>query len=315
MTQTIPDDSPGTPSPLVVGLGEVLFDCFEDRTVLGGAPLNFAFHAQQLLSLYGGQGAPVSRVGSDGLGKRLLRELTDRNLTTEFIQTDPQLPTGTVQVTLDDQGQPEYEITEGVAWDALESSPEFLQLAKRCDAVCFGTLAQRSPQSRQAIRSFLSAATQALRVLDINLRQNFYDAEIVQESFELAQVVKLNEEELEVVWRLLGLDESAQPSVDAKAFYLAEKFQLNAIVFTRGSAGTLLFAENRRVEGALGTYNPVENADSVGAGDACCAAITSGLLLQWPSEKVVSLANRVGAYVASQTGATPVLPGGIVGGA
>ncbi|MEQ8837476.1 MAG: carbohydrate kinase [Lacipirellulaceae bacterium] len=292
----------------MVGIGEVLFDCFDDRKVLGGAPVNFAFHANQLLRVTGGRGVPVSRVGTDYLGQQLLAELTARGLATDYIQSDPQLATGSVVVTVDSQGQPEYEISQNAAWDALESTPDFLQLAKRCDAVCFGTLAQRSPQSRAAIQEFLAIAENALRVFDLNLRQAFYDVQIIVDGLQRANVVKLNEEELDEVWRLLDFKTAEDQAVDAKVFYLCQQYQLQALALTRGSQGTLLFAENERFVGAPGNYAPVENADSVGAGDACCAAMVVGLLHKRPMEQVLSLANEVGAYVASQSGATPELP-------
>jgi fructokinase len=298
---------------LIVGIGEALFDCIADRTILGGAPINFAVHANQLLQPLGGQVSVVSRIGKDALGRQLLQELAGQRLSLDYLQHDDHFPTGKVQITLDATGQPTYEIAADVAWDHLASTEPMQQLARQCDAVCFGTLAQRSPASRQAIQNFLQAADQALRVFDLNLRQDFFDADIIKRSLQLANVVKLNQAELQETCRLLDLH-----SVDGSgnehelAFTVCRTFELDALALTRGDAGTLLFTRDRCVEGSVGNYPCSDHADSVGAGDGCCAAFTCGLLLDWPLEAVLDLANRVGAYVASQPGATPELPAELI---
>lgn len=278
--------------------------------MLGGAPVNLAVHANQLLQHASCRGAVASAIGSDPLGERLQRELASRGMTTEFLAiTD--LPTGTVQVTVDVAGHPQYEITENVAWDHVEFTDSLAQLARDCSAVCFGTLAQRSPMTRESIQQFLATATNALRVCDVNLRQQFYSAEVIGSSLQAANVVKLNEEELTVIGDLLKLD-SRTLAVDEQVTGLLQRFDLSVMALTRGEAGTVLYSADERVEGEVPSYPRQPQADSVGAGDASCAALIVGLLLEKPLVEIVALANRVGAFVASVQGATPKLPGEIL---
>jgi fructokinase len=296
------------PGPTIVGLGEALFDIFPEHQVVGGAPLNVAVHAQQMLAALGGQGIPASRIGRDELGRRLLAELEPRAIPTSALQVDDQRPTGRVLVTLNGR-EPNYEIVADVAWDALEFTNDWGRLAARCAAVCFGTLAQRSSTSRETIARFLAAAPRAIRMFDVNLRQDFYTADLLRESAHRASVVKLNEQELPVVDRLLGIaaaDADATPDRQAEA--LREHFGLDAVVLTRGAAGTSLYTAAGKTEGEPPRYPPAPGADSVGAGDACSAGILVGMLLKWPPARTVALANSAGAYVASQPGATPELP-------
>ena len=295
----------------MVGLGEALFDCFGERTVLGGAPVNLAVHANQLLQHATCRGVVASARGNDPLGEQLAQQLADRGMTTDYLAVDPALPTGTVQVMVDDQGHPEYEITEGVAWDAMAWTDPLAQLARDCSAVCFGTLAQRSPTSRDTIQRFLSTANQALRVCDVNLRQEFYSAEVLNHSLRVANVVKLNESELTVINDLLQLNQP-HASVDEQVANLRREFALSVVALTRGTEGTVLYTEHERREGEVPRYPSQPAADSVGAGDACCAGLIVGLLLAKPPAEIVVLANRLGAYVASQQGATPSLPAEIL---
>ena len=298
----------------VVGIGEALFDCFPEGALLGGAPVNLAVHADQLLRQVGGLGVVVSAVGQDELGIQLRQELTARQLAVDFLQELPDYPTGSVRVTVDDAGHPEYEITENVAWDHIGQTESISRLAVSCSAVCFGTLAQRSPESRETIQQFLAAAPQAWRVCDLNLRQHFFSAQVIESSFAAANVVKLSEEELSVASDLLNasgllkIDPSGRMDADTRALLLCEEFELEMLAVTRGARGTVLLGRGERAEGEVPTYAPSPRADSVGAGDSCCAAIVTGLLLKWPWDRIVGLANRVGAYVASQQGATPRLP-------
>jgi fructokinase len=290
----------------VVGLGEALFDCFSpQRIVLGGAPVNLAVHAHQLLQSRG-QGVVASSVGKDQLGSQLLAELSQRRMITDYITISSKYPTSTVEVAVNPGGETQYEITQGVAWDHLEFSEPLAKLAETCSAVCFGTLAQRSEQSRETIRRYLDIAKSALKVCDINLRQRFYSAEIIRESLAAADVLKLNDIELPTVRELLG--RQTDTSIDEQASDLLQQFELRLLALTRGESGTVLFTADERVEGSVPTYPPQENADAVGAGDSCCAAIIVGLLLGKSLPEIVILANRVGAFVASQAGATPVLP-------
>ncbi|MEM7317149.1 MAG: PfkB family carbohydrate kinase, partial [Planctomycetota bacterium] len=215
---------------VVVGLGEAVFDRFveHDRTILGGAPLNMAFHAHQILSLFGGHGTVLSRVGRDGLGDQVVSELQSAGLPTGNIQRDANHATGDVVVTVDECNENHYSITPNVAWDHIEFDDSAAELAAICSAVCFGTLAQRSAQSRAAIHEFL-AATDALIICDVNLRQDFYSAETLRSSLTVAGVVKLNEEELKVVSRELNL---AADTENDLASVLLNAFNLELIALT-----------------------------------------------------------------------------------
>jgi fructokinase len=293
----------------IIGLGEALFDVFPDgRQVLGGAPLNAAVHAHQMAALLdgGGRGIPASRIGDDELGRRLVEELTARGVPTLGLQHDRDRPTGQVLVTLHGC-EPSYEIVEDAAWDRIEFSADWSDLARVCDAVCFGTLAQRSPPARGAIERFLDCAPQAIRMFDVNLRQHYFSAELIRGSCTRATVVKLNELELPQVHQLLGLAQGAR-AIDDQAAALREHFGLEAVVLTRGAAGTALYTSGGKTDGDPVRDPPHPEADSVGAGDACAAGILIGMLLGWPAERIVKLANRAGAYVATQPGATPQLP-------
>jgi fructokinase len=298
--------------PLIVGLGEALFDCFPDRTVLGGAPINVAVHAAALMVKGGGGGVPATRVGRDDLGDRFHRELTDRGVPTNYVQRDPRRPTGQVTVSLDSQGNATYRFQPHSAWDAICFNDQLKNLANRCHAVTFGTLAQRERSSRDAIAAFLQAAPQAVRLFDVNLRQNFYSMEVIETSLRLASALKLNNAELDVVSTLLDRSDRSGSSTDKRAHSLCHTFRLDWLALTRGAHGTIVYADGVRYEGPPVTANPTPNADSVGAGDACSAGLLCGTLLEWPIPKTLDLANMMGAYVASQPGATPQLPGEIL---
>lgn len=293
-------------SPIVVGLGEALFDRFGDRSVLGGAPVNFAVHAHQLLAHVGGSAAVVSRVGYDRLGDRLEAELHQWGVSTDYVQRDHTFPTGQVHVTVDDGGHPHYLIEEDVAWDHLQFSPGLATLARSCRAICFGTLGQRSFRSRDTIHAFLSEAQDAIRLCDVNLRQQYFDADVLSSSFGLATAAKLSESELPIVSKLLRLSAADDPA-DTQAWNLLEAFDLSVLAITRGSRGTVIYTLDDRVEQEPARVRIPADADSVGAGDACDAGLVVGLLLGWPLEQVLTLANAMGAYVASRRGATPRL--------
>lgn len=291
--------------PLIIGLGETLFDVYPDGTRrLGGATLNFAVHAHQLQSACGGSGTPVTRTGSDELGREIAGILDSFGVDSRYVQRDPARPTGQVLVTFDPQGSPRYEILEGVAWDAIEFDEAARELAPVCDAVCFGTLAQRDLTSRATIQAFVEAAPQALRLCDINLRQQFFSAPLIRRSLELANAVKLNDEELSVLSRLLDLEGDAGDRITN----LIDDFRLDYLVLTRGERGTAIYTRSMECEGDRVSLNPAPDADAVGAGDACAAAVAVGLMLGHPPAAVATFANRIGAYVASQPGGTPRLP-------
>lgn len=280
---------------IIVGIGEILWDLLPTGKQLGGAPANFAFTASQL----GDCGTVVSRVGDDKDGAEILEKLKDYGLETGEIQIDRKNATGTVKVGLKN-GQPEYEIIESVAWDFLEMNDCLRDLAKKCDAVCFGSLAQRNAIARRTIRQFLGLTqSDALKIFDVNLRQQFFSSEILRESFLLANVVKLNHEELPKICEMFAVKSANETE---KAKNLRDKFDLRLLCLTRGANGSLLVAENE-VSEHYGVK--VEIADTVGAGDAFTAALTHGFLRGWSLGKVNEKANRIGAFVASQTGAMP----------
>jgi len=281
---------------LVVGLGELLWDVLPDARLLGGAPANFAYHA----ALLGDEGVVASRVGDDDLGREAIARLARLGLDTRHVQVDRARPTGTVDVRLDERGRPDFTIAGDVAWDFIEWTPELEELASAADAVCFGTLAQRSPASAGTIRRFLDAAPAgAVRVFDINLRQAFYSAETIAQSLGLARIVKLNDEELPRVAALLGLGAGDEL---ASARAIIEAFGPDLVCVTRGDAGSLLATATGAAE------HPgckVEVADSVGAGDAFTAALVHHYLRGRPLGAMSEAANRMGAWVASSAGATP----------
>ncbi len=295
----------------IVGLGESLFDIFPDRAVLGGAPLNVAYHAHQLCSASGGRGVVASRAGTDDLGRRLLDELRTRGLTTEFVQIDVAHPTGRVDITLR-HGEPTYDFLADVAWDYLEWTPEWRRLSETCDAVVFGTLAQRCPTSRTTVQQFVEAAKQAVRLFDVNLRVTFFDADSLRRGAELATAIKLNEDELPIVLRLLNLaDTSANAESSEGARRLLQAFApfgLRHVVVTHGEQGTELWTREGSTRGQVARFERHPQADNVGAGDACSAGLLWGWLNNWPADQTVTLANRLGAFVASQPGATPAIP-------
>lgn len=286
--------------PIVVGLGEILWDMLPDgHRQMGGAPANFAYHAQAL----GARGVVVSRVGDDDLGREILDRLGDLGLDTQFVDIDPDHPTGTVTVELDDQGKPDFTIHENVAWDHLSRSPEAMSLAERADAVCYGTLAQRGEATRQTVRAFLDRSRRdCLRTLDVNLRQRYYDAGVLRELLGRTDVLKLSDDELLELGRLLDIGEDEE-TILAEAL---ERYELRLIALTRGSKGSLLYAKDDRDERGAA---PADVVDTIGAGDSFTAALVTGLLAGWPLGRINEHAARVAAYVCGQSGATPELPG------
>ena len=282
-----------------IGLGEVLWDLLPGGRQLGGAPANFAYHAHAL----GAESLVVSRVGRDDLGRDLVEHLNALGLVTSGISVDPAAPTGIVSVTLDPTGQPTYTIHTDVAWDFLEAGPEVLRAAAGADAVCFGTLAQRHPVARDSIRRVLQATRpEALRIFDINLRQRFWSREVIVESLALANVLKLNDEELPILMDLLGWPCEDDQGLMAR---LAQRFDLRAVALTRGARGSLLWTADR-------SWNwpgsDLKVADTVGAGDSYTAALALGLLSGKSPEDILRIAHRVAEFVCTQPGATPPMP-------
>lgn len=280
---------------MVVGLGELLWDCFGEERRPGGAPANVAYHAR----LLGAQGVVCSRVGVDNAGIELLHFLTSHGLDTRHVQRDDAHPTGHVTVHMNAGHGPAYTIHEGVAWDHLAWTPAWAELARDAAAVCFGTLAQRAPESRATIHAFLDAAPQALRVYDINLRPPHFARTWIEASLERAHVLKLNDEEWPQLNELLEV-RATDPLGFSRA--MLARFDLTHVFITRGGEGCLAVTGTSVVEEA-GVATEV--ADTVGAGDAFSAALIVGLLSGWPLGEVAHCANRVGALVASYPGAMP----------
>jgi fructokinase len=290
-------------SPTIVGIGEVLWDMLPTGRQLGGAPANFAYHARAL----GANGVPVSRVGDDDLGREILRRLASLGLDTRYVSTDRAHPTGRVDVRLDSAGVPDYVIHQPVAWDFIPADAPSLELASRADAVCFGTLAQRSPVSRASIRAFLRATRpQCLRVFDINLRQSYFDRGLVRDQLGLADVLKLNDAELSVVARLLEIEADAATVVRR----LLRDYNLRVVALTRGPAGSALYTPDRTSDHP--GLPPPKIVDTVGAGDAFTAALVLGLLKGHDLDRINDFANRLASYVCSQPGATPEIPSEMV---
>jgi fructokinase len=280
----------------VVGLGEVLWDHLPECTCLGGAPANFAY----ITTLMGDQGIVASRVGEDSPGLEALRRMEELGLNIDYVQTDRKRPTGTVKVGIDGKGLARFEIAHPVAWDSLEWTQDWQHLAKEADAVCFGSLAQRSEESRGTIRHFLSATSpSAVRVFDVNLRQSYYSPEVLAESMKLADILKLNDEELPKIMSLKHVPHKDELS---SAQWLIRTHDLKLVCITRGGRGSLL------VRGGDSSQHPgfrVRVADTVGSGDAFTAGLVHEYLQGASLDLMNEVANLVGAWVASEVGAMP----------
>ena len=285
----------------IVGIGELLWDLLPTGAQIGGAPANFSYHAGAL----GAETRTISRVGDDTLGHELLAQLKTLGVSTECVQLDPTMPTGTVAVEIDADGQPCFDIRANVAWDHLQVDAAALHAASSADALCFGTLAQRDPVSRAAIRTLVAASpSEALRVLDVNLRQQYYSRALIEESLALATVLKVNDLELPRLVALFSLEGDLRSQLEQ----LAERWQLRAIALTRGDRGSVLLTAHEWSEHPGVTVNVV---DTIGAGDAFTAAMTVGLLSGWALDDVNAHANEVAGFVASCSGGTPPLPSSI----
>ena len=283
---------------ILVGLGEVLWDLLPAGRELGGAPANFAYHANML----GHHGAVASCVGGDDLGQAINTRLDELGLDRSAVAVDAEHGSGTVTVQLDQAGQPSYTIHENVAWDFIPTSRTLLDLAARADAVCFGSLAQRSPRSRETIVKFLAAArVDCLKVFDINLRQSYFNQAVIASSLLAADVLKLNDQELPIVASMFEVTGTEQEVMDG----ILKKFALDYVILTRGGAGSVIHGMTGH---SVCLGQDVEVADTVGAGDAFTAAVASGLLLGADLGDVHNRASRLAAYVCTQPGATPAVP-------
>ncbi|WP_368111971.1 carbohydrate kinase [Bacteroides nordii] len=284
---------------IIVGMGEALWDVLPEGKKIGGAPANFAYHVSQ----FGFDSRVVSAVGNDALGDEILEVFKEKQLKHQLQVVN--YPTGTVQVTLDSAGIPLYEIKEGVAWDNIPFTDDLKRLALSTRAFCFGSLAQRNEVSRTSINRFLDTmpdGDEQLKIFDINLRQGFYTKEIIRESCQRCNVLKINDEELVAISRMFGY-----PGIDLqdKCWILLAKYNLKMLILTCGTNGSYVFTpgvvsfqETPRV--------PV--ADTVGAGDSFTAAFCASLLKGKSVPEAHKLAVEVSAYVCTQSGAMPELP-------
>lgn len=284
---------------VVVGMGEALWDVLPEGKKIGGAPANFAYHVSQ----FGLSSCVVSAVGDDALGKEIVENFTSKGLN-QLIAEVP-YPTGTVQVEMDQAGVPQYEIKENVAWDNIPYTEALEDLAKKTKAVCFGSLAQRNVVSRETISRFLDAMPRhddSLVVFDVNLRQGFYNKEILCNSMERCNILKINDEELVTVSRMFGY-----PGIDLqdKCWILLGKYNLKMLILTCGINGSYVFTPGNV------SFQPtptVEVADTVGAGDSFTAAFIASILRGKTVAEAHSRAVQTSAYVCTKKGAMPVLP-------
>lgn len=282
---------------LIVGIGEALWDCFPEGRKFGGAPTNFAYHSGQ----FGWHSIVISAVGQDALGDEILEIIKGIKLDSRIARVA--YPTGTVQVTLSGDGIPAYEICENVAWDNIPWTDELESIAKRTRAVCFGSLAQRSPVSRATILKFLDTMDpDTERIYDINLRQHFYSLEVIEASLKRATILKLNEEEIEIVSALFHLTGSAAE----RCRQLISKFDtLQTVILTCGAVGSNVFTEN---ETSYVDTPKVKVADTVGAGDSFTATFVAQYLKGKSIQDAHRIAVKASAFVCTQEGATPVFP-------
>ncbi len=284
---------------LVVGLGEALWDMLPDGKQVGGAPANFAYHASQ----FGCDGVAVSALGNDSLGDEIVEYFDSRGL--RYLLQRTVFPTGTVQVTLDAAGIPQYEICENVAWDNIEYTDELDELASKADCVCFGSLAQRGAVSYGTITRFLDRMpADSLKVFDINLRQHFYTSEVLDASMNRCNILKINDEELEVITPMFGLS----GSVEHRCRALMEKYGLRCLILTCGTDGSYVFTAD---EVSFLETPRVKVADTVGAGDSFTGAFCGSLLAGASVRDAHRRAVDVAAFVCSQSGAMPRIPDGL----
>jgi len=288
---------PPTPDRLVVGLGELIWDLFPEGRRLGGAPSNFAYVSR----LLGNDAAVASRVGRDALGLEAVQKLERAGLSTEYLQSDDVHPTGTVGVRIGAHGEPRFNVNENSAWDYLEWTPGWEELAARAGVVCFGTLGQRRPEARETIQSFLAATrTDALRLFDVNLRHSFFTPDMLARSLRLSNVVKLNAEELSAAGSMLNLNTAGELET---ARELRSLFDLRLVAVTRGASGSLLVSQDEADEHP--GFRAGQVADTIGCGDAFAAALAHCLRRGSPLSLSNEIANRVGSWLATQEGATP----------
>ena len=283
---------------LIIGLGEVLWDVLPEGKKIGGAPANFAFFTRQ----FGNEAIAISAVGEDSLGEEAIEALKSNGLS--LITPRIAFPTGSVTVTLDAKGVPTYTINQGVAWDNIPFTEEMEKAAKKCDAVCWGTLAQRSETSRNSINKFISLTRKdCLRIFDINLRGDFYSKEVIGKSLKDCSVLKINDEEYPIVANMFGY---GNPPYEDGCKRIMKDFDIDTVILTCGATGSYVFTS--KGERSYIETPKVKVADTVGAGDSFTGTFCSALLVNLPIKEAHRLAVEVSAYVCTQNGAMPKLP-------
>ena len=283
----------------VVGLGELLWDLLPEGKQVGGAPANFVYHVTGL----GAQGRIVSSIGQDDLGQEMLTRLKEKQIDTSYVHQDPDHETGTVSIVLDKAGKPDYVIHEDMAWDFIPYGIALDHLAAEADAVCFGTLGQRSAVSRDTIQRFLQATKPTcFHVFDINLRQSFYTPELILVLLKHADILKLNDEELPVLAYMLKIPGHQSDVLGV----LQQTYQLKMIVLTKGAEGSVLYTPD--CVSTCQAPADLKIVDTVGAGDAFTAAVTMGVLKGQDLDTIHKSANQLAAYVCTQQGAMPSIP-------
>lgn len=284
---------------LIVGIGEVLWDMLPEGKKLGGAPAKFAYHVSQ----FGLRSCVVSAVGNDSLGNEIIESLNSKGM--NYLIPDVPYPTGTVEIEVDDAGIPQYDIKENVAWDNIPYNDQLESVAAKTKAICFGSLAQRNAVSRNTIHKFINAMpkeSNTLVVCDINLRQQFYDTDTLCDSLSLCNILKINDEELEILSKLFKLPEN---DINGQCRSIMERYNLKMIILTCGINGSYLFTPDSV------SFQPtpkVDVADTVGAGDSFTAAFIASILKGKSVQEAHSMAVHTSAYVCTQKGAMPLLP-------
>ncbi|MDT7540851.1 MAG: fructokinase [Acidobacteriota bacterium] len=281
---------------LFVGLGELIWDLLPDGKRLGGAPTNFAYLAR----LLGNSAAVATRVGDDDMGREARNVLLCAGVLTDYLQVDPDHPTGTVGVEIDARGEAHFKVNENSAWDYLELSPTWEELAATADVICFGTLGQRKPQARETVNRFLELSRpEALRLFDVNLRHSFFTKEMLSRSLAAATVVKLNSAELTTAARILDLHASDETTLCRQ---IITRYGIELVAITKGAQGSLLITDSEEVKHS--GYR-VRVADTIGCGDAFAAALAHCRVRHATLDESSEAANSLGAWVATCTGATP----------
>lgn len=282
--------------PVVVGIGELLWDVLPTGKRAGGAPVNFVYHATQM----GAEGYAISAVGNDVAGTEIIQELDKNHIISSYIST-VEHPTGSVMVELKD-GIPAYTIIEGVAWDHIPLTQDGIDLMKRADAVCFGTLAQRAPESRETLRTLLSyMAPDALRFFDINLRQSYYSKDLIESLLEQANVFKINDEELDLLRSMYQLEGTTEEICRQ----LIETYDLRYLILTAGAEFSAVYSPT---EVSTIPTPRVKVADTVGAGDSFSGAFVYSLLTGKSLREAHQKAVEVAAFVCTESGAWPTYP-------